>query len=116
MPTADQCPAKDPLPEAPSFPFDRLRRFDPPNLYSRLRRERPIFPVTLWNGRRAWLISQYDDFQAVLRDRRFSADMGHSEYPAVTEARAAIDKCERSFIGMDSPRHEHYRRMLTKEF
>jgi len=34
----------------------------------------------------------------------------------VTEARVAIDKRERAFVGMDNPRHDHFRRMFTKEF
>ena len=27
-----------------------------------------------------------------------------------------VDKNERAFVGMDNPRHDHYRRMFTKEF
>jgi hypothetical protein len=27
-----------------------------------------------------------------------------------------VDKHERAFVGMDNPRHDHYRRMFTKEF
>ena len=102
--------------EAPLFPFKRSRPFDPPDLYARARAERPVFPVTLWNGQRAWLLTRQEEFRAVLTDPRFSGEFARPDFPAVTQARVAIDKGERAFVGMDNPRHGHYRRMFTKEF
>jgi len=104
------------LPEAPPFPFTRERPLDPPDLYARARRERSIFPVTLWNGQRAWLLTTHAHFRAVLTDPRFSGEFARPDFPAVTKARVAIDKAERAFVGMDNPRHGHFRRMFTKEF
>jgi cytochrome P450 len=103
-------------PPAPRFPFARDLPFDPPPLYAEVRGWQPIFPVTLWNGQRAWLLLRHDDLRAVMVDPRFSGEFARADFPAVTEARVAIDKRERAFVGMDNPRHDHYRRMFTKEF
>jgi cytochrome P450 len=104
------------LPTTPRFPFPRELPFDPPPLYAAARGEKPIFPVTLWNGQRAWLLLRHDDLRSVMTDPRFSGEFARADFPAVTEARVAIDKRERAFVGMDNPRHDHYRRMFTKEF
>ncbi|MSQ21048.1 MAG: cytochrome P450 [Betaproteobacteria bacterium] len=34
----------------------------------------------------------------------------------MTEARVTVDRNERAFVGMDNPAHDHFRRMLTREF
>ena len=88
----------------------------PPAEYARARATRPVFPVTLWDGRRAWLLTRYDDVRAVVADPRFSGEFANPGFPAVTAARVIVDKNERAFVGMDNPRHDHYRRMFTKEF
>jgi len=72
--------------------------------------------VTLWDGRRAWLLTRYDDVRAVVTDARFSGEFANPSFPAITEARVVVDKQERAFVGMDNPRHDQYRRMFTKEF
>ena len=102
--------------EPPSFPFRRDRQFGLPYEYSLARETCPVAPVILWNGQRAWLITRYDDYRDVLLDERFSGEFAREDFPTVTEARRAIDKLERAFVGMDNPRHGHYRRMFTKEF
>ena len=101
---------------APRFPFARESPLDPPSTYAKARAAQPVFPVTLWDGRRAWLVTRYDDFRAVCVDPRFSGRFAHPDFPAVTAARVAVDKGERAFVGMDNPEHDHYRRMFTKEF
>ena len=100
----------------PRFPFRRVDPLQPPPQYAQMRAAQPIFPVTLWNGARAWLVTRYDDVRSVVRDPRFSGEFAHPEFPTVTEARVVVDKEERAFVGMDNPRHDHYRRMFTKEF
>jgi len=89
---------------------------DPPLLYGKARVAQPIFQVTLWDDRRAWLVTRYDDLRAILVDPRFSGEFAHPDFPAVTEARIVVDKEERAFVGMDNPRHDHFRRMFTREF
>ncbi len=104
-------------PDAPRFPFRRECPFDPPSLYARARAAGPLCAVTLWNGRRAWLVTRHEEIRAVLTDdRRFSGAMAHPDFPTVTEARVTVDRNERAFVGMDNPAHDHYRRMFTREF
>jgi cytochrome P450 len=106
-----------PLPDAPCFPFRRECPFDPPSLYARARAAGPLYAVTLWNGRRAWVVTRHEEIRAVLTDdRRFSGAMAHPDFPTVTEARVTVDRNERAFVGMDNPAHDRYRRMFTREF
>jgi cytochrome P450 len=100
----------------PRFPFRRTDPLHPPPQYAAARATQPICPVTLWNGHRAWLITRYDDMRKVAIDPRFSGEFAHPGFPTVTAARVVVDKAERAFVGMDNPRHDHYRRMFTKEF
>lgn len=103
--------------EAPRFPFLRTCPFDPPPEYARARQGGPLSPVTLWNGKRAWLVTRYAEIRQVLMDdQRFSGRMAHPDFPRVTEARVAVDRNERAFVGMDNPEHDQYRRMFTREF
>jgi cytochrome P450 len=105
------------IPERPPrFPFRRTDPLHPPPEYAQARVTQPVFPVTLWDGRRAWLLTRYDDVRAVVTDARFSGEFAHPDFPAITEARVVVDKQERAFVGMDNPRHDHYRRMFTREF
>lgn len=113
MPKDEACPFSR---NAPRFPFRRDRQFELPAEYGIARERCPVAPVELWNGQRAWLLTRYEHYCDVLLDERFSGEFAREDFPTVTEARRAIDKLERAFVGMDNPRHDHYRRMFTKEF
>lgn len=116
--TQGQAEARPAVPDPkdlPLFPFTRDRQLDLPEEYDRVKGQCPL-PVKLWNEQRAWLIGKHADFQSVLLDERFSGEFARPDFPSVTEARRGIDKAEKSFVGMDNPRHDHYRRMLMKEF
>ena len=101
--------------DLPLFPFTRDRQLELPSEYARASGKCPM-SVKLWNDQKAWVLGRYADFCSVLVDDRFSGEFAREDFPAVTQARRAIDKAERSFVGMDNPRHDHFRRMLTKEF
>jgi len=105
-----------PAEPAPDFPFHRTDPLHPPPQYALARATRPVLPVTLYDGRRAWLITRYEDMRAVTTDARFSGEFANPNFPAITPARRVVDKHERAFVGMDNPRHDHYRRMFTREF
>ena len=100
----------------PLFPFTRQGQFEIPTEYVAARDLCPAVPVRLWNDQKACLLTRHADFQSVLLDPRFSGEFAREDFPTVTEARRGIDKAERAFVGMDNPRHDHYRRMLMKEF
>lgn len=86
--------------------------FDPPEMLGELRESDPISKVPLWDGRKVWLITRYEDARAVLRDPRFSADVLR-DLPALSPARAAP---RRTMSRMDNPRHGEIRRMLADDF
>jgi cytochrome P450 len=102
--------------DLPLFPFQRSRQFELPGQYEEAREKCPVAPVRLWNGQRAWLLTKYADYCSVLLDPRFSGQFSRPDFPTGTVARRGIDKMERAFVGMDNPLHDHYRRMLLKEF
>ena len=103
--------------QAPGFPFQRTCPFDPPPQYAQARAAGPLLAVTLWNGKRAWLVTRHEEIRAILTDdARFSGAMAHPDFPSVTAARVAVDRNERAFVGMDNPAHDRYRRLFTREF
>ena len=100
-----------------AFPFRRTCPFDPPPQYAAARAETPLLAVTLWNGKRAWVVTRHAEVRAVLMDdKRFSGRMAQPDFPTVTEARVTVDRNERAFVGMDNPDHDRYRRFFTREF
>ncbi len=102
---------------APAFPFQRTCPFHPPPQYAAARAAAPVCPVTLWNGKRAWLVLRHVEVREVLSDdTRFSGAMADPDFPAITPARVTVDKNERAFVGMDNPDHDAYRRLFTREF
>ncbi len=101
----------------PSFPFARRDPLHPPTEYAQSRSREPVMAVQMWNGERAWLVTRQEEIRAVLADdERFSGCFGQEGFPTVTEARVAVDRGERAFVGMDNPDHDRYRRMFTREF
>ncbi len=73
--------------------------------------------VRLWNGEQAWVVTRQKEIREILSDdERFSGRFGQDGFPTVTEARVAVDRGERAFVGMDNPDHDRFRRMFTREF
>jgi cytochrome P450 len=105
------------LPRCPAFPFRRDDPLAPPALYAAAREREPLYRVTLWDGRPAWLVTRHAHVRAVLSDdERFSGRFDQEGFPRVTEARVAVDRDERAFVGMDNPEHDRLRRLFTAEF
>ena len=107
-----------PLGDAPSYPFrrDTEHPLTPPAEFALLRRAQPIAQVRLWNGQKVWLITRYDDGQAVLSDPRFSSVPANPGYPTLSPAIAASRRADASFLRMDRPKHTEHRRMWTPFF
>ncbi|NMH97077.1 cytochrome P450 [Pseudonocardia acidicola] len=105
---ADQAP--------PRYPMRRGCPFDPPAELRRLREERPISRVRLWDGSTPWLVTRYEDVRAVLADRRFSSDSSRPGYPANSPGVQVTRRQTPSFIAMDDPEHARYRKMLIGDF
>ncbi|MDQ1582436.1 MAG: hypothetical protein QOF36_490 [Microbacteriaceae bacterium] len=93
--------------------------FSPPAAYQRMRQERPVAPVRLWNGQRVWLVSRFDDVRRVLADKRVSNNITHPGFPVLYAARSAVFKQYDEppyFHFMDPPEHTEHRRMFTEDF
>ncbi|TPQ16135.1 cytochrome P450 [Streptomyces sporangiiformans] len=58
--------------DSPKFPFEGDVFVEPDPRYAELRAGRPVCPVTVQNGKRAWLITRYEDARAALTDPRFT--------------------------------------------
>jgi cytochrome P450 len=89
--------------------------FHPPDLLSELRAGDPITKVTLCDGRRAWLVTRYEDARAVLCDPRFSADATNPGMPSLSPGRVFPSE-RRTMSRTDGPRHAALRGVLAPEF
>ncbi|CAO5179570.1 Pentalenic acid synthase [Frankia sp. AiPs1] len=103
-------------PDVPEFPTARSCPFAEPAGYPALRTRGPLAQVTLYNGRRAWIVTGYDEGRRVLADHgSFSSVRADPRFPA-TAPRFEAARAVRNFIGMDPPEHTTQRRMLTASF
>jgi cytochrome P450 len=71
--------------------------------------------VRIWDGTEAWLITNYADSKAVLRDQRFSADPNNPGFPEKSAAYKA-SMAERNVRTLDNPDHDIEKRMLIRDF
>ena len=90
--------------------------FAPPPAYQQAQEQRPITPLRLWDGTRAWLVTRHEDVRAVMGDQRFSSDARNSGFPFLSAGRRELAVEQPSFIRMDDPEHARLRRMLTGDF
>jgi cytochrome P450 len=98
---------------AQDFLPPRSNPFNPPEILGELRARSPIAKVTMWNGTKVWLVTQYDAVRAVLRDPRFSVDATNPGLPRMSPGRVNPRPV---MSRMDDPRHGEIRRMLADEF
>jgi cytochrome P450 len=111
--------AEDSEDQLPAFPMARACPFSPPPAYAKMREERPVAPVRLWNGKKAWLVSRFGDVRKILADKRVSNNILHPGFPLLYAARSAVFKQYDKppyFHFMDPPQHTEHRRMLTQDF
>ncbi|NUR69260.1 MAG: cytochrome P450 [Hamadaea sp.] len=104
--------------DVPGFPMTRTCPFAPPPEYAELRETEPISEVRLTlNGRRAWLLTKYEDVVKVLADPRASSDVTHDGYPLFMPVPVELLKAmPRILFHMDPPEHTATRKLLTPEF
>jgi cytochrome P450 PksS len=93
---------------------------DPFPFYARLRATAPVHPVTLPDGRTAWLVTRYDDVAAVLKDERFAKDPlnalspeQHARQPWIP---AFARPLTRNMLDVDPPDHTRLRGLVHKAF
>lgn len=99
-----------------TYPMARGCPFDPPAELARLRAEKPISQVRLWDGSSPWLVTRYEDVRSLLADRRVSSDSSRPGYPDQSASIRARRQNSTSFITMDDPEHARYRKMVISDF
>ncbi|MFF0553567.1 cytochrome P450 [Streptomyces sp. NPDC004311] len=101
---------------APYYPMARQCPFAPPEQATAVREAGTVPRVTLWNGVRPWLFTDYDDARTVLSDPRFSADKSRPGYPLSSAVALAETAVEPTLLVLDNPRHDALRRLVLGEF
>ncbi|MFI9387657.1 cytochrome P450 [Kutzneria sp. NPDC052558] len=102
--------------DAPAFPQRRVCPYEPPVSYTELSERGPINPVTLWNGRRVWVVTSYALGRTLLSDPRMSSDRSRDEYPSMAPNLSAEAARKLVLVGMDPPEHDVHRRLLSPYF
>ncbi|MET8622453.1 cytochrome P450 [Kitasatospora sp. NPDC004669] len=104
--------------EAPAYPMARTCPFRMPDGYEQLRADGPLSRVTLYDGRKVWLVSGGEEGRALLLDPRISVSVRHPSFPALAPQLA--EQADAGFSpplsGVDDPEHAHQRRMVIPAF
>ncbi|MER5881738.1 MULTISPECIES: cytochrome P450 [unclassified Streptomyces] len=99
-----------------AFPQDRTCPYHPPTGYRRLREERPLSRISLFDGRAVWVVTGHAAARDLLSDQRLSSDRTRPAFPATTERLAASRDRRVALLGVDDPEHHVQRRMLVPSF
>lgn len=104
--------------EAPQYPMTRTCPFRMPDGYDRLRANGPLSRVTLYDGRKVWLVSGSAEGRALLLDPRVSVSVRHPGFPALAPWLAQQSEVGFSppLIGVDDPEHARQRRLVIPAF
>jgi cytochrome P450 len=98
------------------MPRERGCPFDPPTTLRKIQDERRPVRVTIWDGSTPWLITGYELQRKLLADPRLSSDASVAGFPFQSPGMKVRRARTSTFIQMDNPRHNYYRRMLTGQF
>jgi cytochrome P450 len=95
---------------------------DPHPLWARLRAEAPIYPRTMPDGTRSWMVTRHRDCVTVFRDPRCSAQKfpSHVLHQLADDPTAPFAVIARTVLGMmlvkDDPDHGRLRGLVNKAF
>ncbi|MEH6373370.1 cytochrome P450 [Streptomyces sp. KLMMK] len=93
------------------YPFALGPMGTPPPVVHWARAHRPVCPVLLPSGARAWMLTRGDDIRSVLADRRFSRRLAFAGAPRVVgEDFTAVPG---SLFNLDPPDHTRLRQILA---
>jgi cytochrome P450 len=103
----------------PNFPMPRDLGcpLDPPPALTRIRQECPITKVRMWDGKIAWLLTNYDDIRTLLSNPNMSSDGTAPGFPY----RGEVDKVRKqedpqNIVTSDDPQHARLRRAVSHAF
>ena len=93
---------------------------NPYPFYARLRVEAPVWPTTLPDKRKAWLVTRYEDVAGVLRDDTFAKDrlnaMDPEQLRKTPWVPGFLKPLERNMLDLDDPDHARLRALVSKAF
>ena len=90
-------------------------RGEPHDQFDRLRAEAPVYWHPEVDDTGFWALTKHADVRAVSHDhQRFSAEVGGTFIPTSDEE--ALAQLRLTILNMDPPRHNHYRRLVSKGF
>ena len=90
-------------------------RGEPHEMFEVLRREAPVFRHAEPDGPGFWVITKHADVQAISRDpQTFSSELGGTFISDQTDE--ALSRMRLSILNMDAPKHNRYRRLVSKGF
>ncbi|MFC5721219.1 cytochrome P450 [Streptomyces gamaensis] len=113
--TGTSLAAPTPTP-APGFPRDRTCPYRPPEGYEAIAADGPLAPVTLYDGRRVWLVTGHAEARELLADKRLSADRRDPAFPVLAPRAERQSEVVLPLLGVDDPEHARQRRMLISQF
>ncbi|MFJ6080259.1 cytochrome P450 [Streptomyces sp. NPDC092369] len=102
--------------EPVAFPQDRTCPYHPPTAYDLLRADRPLTRITLYDGRKAWLVTGHTLARSLLADQRLSSDRSHPGFPVPNERFTVARDRRAALLGYDDPEHRTQRRMMVPSF
>lgn len=95
-------------------PLSRQMYRNPYPKYTQLRRKDPVHWSLLMG---AWVVSQYEDVDAILRDhKRFSNDPRNRTGSRIPDLSTASSSSEPSMLFLDPPDHTRLRALVSKAF
>jgi cytochrome P450 len=93
---------------------------NPYPFYARLRDEAPAYRTTLPTKEPAWLVTRYDDVEALLKDERFAKDAANALTPQQRAeqkwVRKAFKALKTNMLDRDPPDHTRLRALVHKAF
>lgn len=87
---------------------------------ARLRASEPVFRTTLPDKTPVWLVTRYEDVNALLKDERFAKNRRNAMTPEQLRKQTWMPKTfralERNMLDLDSPDHTRLRALVHKAF
>lgn len=101
------------------LPLTRKRPLAPPEELEWMRKEAPVCPIALPDGKVGWLLTRFEDVVGAMMNPAVSAQRKFQTTVTsvtLTPEEYAASRFGVTFIGMDPPEHTRYRRLLTGQF
>ncbi|MFI0040578.1 cytochrome P450 [Streptomyces mutabilis] len=105
-------------PTVVDFPLRTPEEPLPLSQYADHRRHSGLVQSHLPNGVPIWLVTRHEDVRAVLTHPKISANPDNEGFPNVGETMGVPkqDQIPGWFVGLDSPEHDRFRKVLIPEF